>query len=133
MILNQERLAGLHPDLVKVVRLAGEHSDFAVLEGLRSVEREQDLIAKGHSALADPMKCRHVTGHAVDLGCLVMQDGKHVVAWRWSLYSVLAANMKQAASDLGISVEWGGVWKGLKDGDHFQLPWAKYPVEETAT
>ncbi|HFJ9590632.1 TPA: M15 family metallopeptidase [Escherichia coli] len=28
---------------------------------------------------------------------------------------------KQAATELGTAIEWGGDWKTLKDGPHFQL------------
>ena len=30
--------------------------------------------------------------------------------------------MKACAADLGVPLEWGGDWKTLKDGPHFQLP-----------
>ena len=43
------------------------------------------------------------------------------------LLEKIAAAMKEAGRDLGIPVEWGGDWKGFKDGPHFQLPWKEYP------
>ena len=61
------RLRGVHPDLVKVVTRAIEIStlDFTVLEGVRSLERQQALVEAGAS---QTLKSRHLTGHAVDLG-----------------------------------------------------------------
>ncbi|EHH8139702.1 M15 family metallopeptidase, partial [Escherichia coli] len=32
-----------------------------------------------------------------------------------------AQAFKQAATEQGIAIEWGGDWKTLKDGPHFQL------------
>ncbi|WP_049613866.1 M15 family metallopeptidase, partial [Yersinia pekkanenii] len=30
--------------------------------------------------------------------------------------------------DVGVPIEWGGDWKTLKDGPHFQLPHKEYPA-----
>jgi len=116
------RLAGIHPDLVKVVKRAIEITtvDFAVLEGLRSPERQQELVKSGASTT---LRSRHLTGHAVDLGAFV--DG--AVRWDWPLYYKIAKAVKQAAKELNIPIEWGGDWKTFKDGPHYQLPWKEYP------
>lgn len=115
-------LTGVHPDLVKVVKRAIEITeiDFTVTEGLRTVARQRQLVAAGAS---QTMKSRHITGHAVDLAALVA--GK--VRWHWPLYAKLADAMKRAATEVGVPIEWGGDWRTLKDGPHFQLPWSKYP------
>lgn len=75
------------------------------------------------------MRSRHLPGrktgfsHAVDFA--VTLDGK--VKWDWPLYARLAKIVKQAARDVGVTIEWGGDWSSFKDGPHYQLPWAKYP------
>jgi len=99
------RLRGVHPDLVRVVKLALELSeiDFTVLEGVRTIERQKELVAAGASRT---MNSRHLTGHAVDLGAMV--GGQ--VRWDWPLYHEIARAMKQAAKELGVDLEWGGVW-----------------------
>ena len=117
-----DRLYGVHPDLVKVVKKAIEITDvdFCVTEGLRSEDRQRRLVAAGASTT---MKSRHLTGHAVDLAAWV--DGE--IRWDWPLYDKIAEAMKTAAEKLGISLEWGGDWTSFKDGPHFQLPWRDYP------
>ncbi|EIT3942437.1 M15 family metallopeptidase, partial [Escherichia coli] len=40
----------------------------------------------------------------------------------------IAAAFRQASQELNIPVEWGGDWKTLKDGPHFQLPHGAYPA-----
>ena len=119
---SKDRLSGVHPDLIKVVNRAIEVTtcDFAVLEGVRSLARQEQLIKAGAS---QTMKSRHLTGHAVDLGAYV--NGS--VRWDWPLYNQLAGAMKKAAAELKVSLEWGGDWTTLKDGPHFQLPWKDYP------
>ena len=116
------RLKGVHPDLVKVVQHAIEITtvDFTVLEGLRSIERQRELVKAGAS---QTLKSRHLTGHAVDLAAWVDDQ----VDWSWPLYRQIATAMKTAAADLKIPIEWGGDWLKFKDGPHFQLPFKDYP------
>ena len=115
-------LEGVHPDMVKVVKRAIQITDidFVVTEGLRSLQKQKQLVAAGAS---QTMRSRHLTGHAVDLAALVA--GK--VRWDYPLYGKLAVAMKQAATEVGVPIEWGGDWKSFKDGPHFQLPWKQYP------
>lgn len=120
---SNKRLEGVHSDLVRVMRRAIAESDidFTVLEGLRTTERQRQLVAKGASKT---MRSRHLTGHAVDIAPLI--DGK--VSWDWPLYHKIARVVKQAALKEGVKVEWGGDWRTFKDGPHWQLPWADYPA-----
>lgn len=125
IILGQRslsRLDGLHPDLVRVVKRAATMSslDFTVLEGLRTLARQKQLLA---AKATTTMKSRHLTGHAVDLA--PMLSGK--VTWDWPLYHQLAPIVKAAAKVEGIPIEWGGDWRTFKDGPHWQLPWKAYP------
>ncbi len=117
-----ERLVGVHPDLVRVVKRAiGESPlDFTVLEGLRSRERQTVLYAKGATKT---MNSRHLTGHAVDLAPVIAGQ----VSWDWPLYNKLALTVFEAAKDEGVPITWGGNWTTFKDGPHWELPWEKYP------
>ena len=116
-----DRLSGVHPDLVAVVRRAIEitETDFTVLEGVRSKARQAQLVASGAS---QTLNSRHITGHAVDLGAWV--DGE--VRWDWPLYHKIAAAMKEAAKELNVAIVWGGDWRTFKDGPHFELDRRKY-------
>lgn len=119
---SRNKMKGVHPDLVRVVERAIQMTsiDFKVLEGLRTIERQKQLMAIGATRT---MKSRHITGHAVDLCALL--NGQ--VRWDWPLYNQIAQAMKGAAAELEIPIEWGGDWKTFKDGPHFQLPFGKYP------
>lgn len=119
---SRSRLAGVHPKLCAVVSLAITISDidFCVLEGVRTIERQRELVAAGASKT---MRSRHLTGHAIDLGAMVGGE----VRWDWPLYDQIALAVKEAARLTGTPLEWGGDWENFKDGPHWQLPWAEYP------
>ena len=112
-------LAGVHPDMVAVVKRAIEITgvDFTVIEGLRTVERQRTLLNDGKSTT---MNSRHITGHAVDM-----------VPWPvdWNdleRFEVMSKAMKTAAEELNIPIVWGGDWKSFYDAPHFELDRKKY-------
>jgi peptidoglycan L-alanyl-D-glutamate endopeptidase CwlK len=144
------RLAGVHPDLIRVVRRAAEGGAmFRVTEGMRTPERQAELVAKGAS---QTMNSRHLTGHAIDIAPLA--DG--VVSWNWTHFFPLADAVADAARAEGVTLIWGGAWGRLVqdwpqgsakqaqaayvaerraagrrpflDGPHFELPAAVYPA-----
>ena len=119
---SEERLVGVHADLVRVVRLALTHStvDFAVVEGLRTRARQAELLAKGASTT---LNSRHISGHAVDLAPVI--DGE--IRWDWPPFYRIAEAMKGAALILQIPIVWGGDWRTFKDGPHFELDRKAYP------
>ena len=141
------RLAGVHEDLIRVVRNAAAGGAlFRVEEGLRTVERQRQLVAKGAS---QTMASRHITGHAVDL--LPLVDGQPTFDWKY--YFPLADAFRAASIAEGVPVVWGGAWgqlmsdyanakagqaayvarmkeqgrKPFLDGPHFELFRARYP------
>lgn len=116
-------LEGVHPDLVRVMALARDTSPvpFVVIEGLRTVQRQKELVARGASKT---MRSRHLTGHAVDIVPL-NPDGK--IAFDWPLYNRLLPAVREAAKTLGVACEFGADWPRFRDGPHVQLDWAAYP------
>ena len=128
------KLVGVHPDLAAVVQAASARCvvPFTVIEGLRTLEPQKQLVAAGASRT---LKSRHLTGHAVDLWPLdpatlkPLPSGTRAAESRlWTDLRVIAASVKAAAAERGVAVEWGGDWSSFPDGPHFQLSWAKYPA-----
>lgn len=114
-----QNLSGVHPDMVAVVKRAIEISeqDFSVIEGIRNINRQRELVKSGASTT---MNSRHLTGHAVDIA-------PYPLSWEWEHFYPIADAMKQAAEELGVDLEWGGDWRSFKDGPHYQLSRKKYP------
>lgn len=156
-IASESKLRGVHPDLVRVVRAADRIMEglyapvgFRVNEGVRTRERQAQLVAAGASWTLDG---RHVTGHAVDLVATLNDE----VSWDWPLYYKVGDAMRRASINEGVPIVWGGVWdrrideltleggteddvtsyvarqksRGKKariDGPHFELDRARYPA-----
>lgn len=128
---SERNLAGVHPDLAAIVRRGyeiyagpGLMRRFIVTEGVRTMARQRELVARGASKT---LRSRHLTGHAIDV-CVLTAAGKE--NWANEAYVPVANAMKRAAEEMGLTVEWGGDWKSFCDTPHFQLPWATYPAED---
>lgn len=119
------RLQGVHPDLVRVVKKAAAIADldFTVLEGVRTVDRQKELMKQGATKT---LNSRHITGHAVDLAPMLGDK----ISWDWPLYHRLAKIVKAAAVAEKVPITWGGDWRTFKDGPHWELPWKQYPKEK---
>ena len=126
-----EKLKDVHPDLRKVCEYAIEFTDFTVLEGHRSVERQRRLFAANATKIDGiKKKGKHnfIPALAVDLAPYPI-DFKDV-----RRYHDLAQVILLAAKHLGVEIRWGGDWD--RDGDltdqkfidigHFELYGRKY-------
>ena len=116
-----QNLSGVHPDMVAVVKKAIEITDvdFTVIEGIRHIDRQRQLLKEGKSTT---LNSRHITGHPVDM-----------VPWPvdWEdldRFETMAEAMKDAAEELDISIVWGGDWKSFYDAPHFELDRKVYPA-----
>lgn len=100
-----DRLLGVNTDLVAVATRALELSeiDFCILEGLRSHERQLELVATGAS---QTQHSKHLIGHAIDIGAIT--GGK--VDWTWDLYPKIARAFQQASQELGVPIVFGAIW-----------------------
>lgn len=118
-----ENLKGVNPLLVKVLNRALEITpvDFTVIEGLRTVERQKQLVNEGKS---QTMNSRHITGDAVDI---IPVNTK----WKIEEFIPLLKAVKQAADELGVKLRFGINWKNdpslpietkFIDAPHVEIP-----------
>jgi len=113
---SKSKLNGVDPRLVQIAVLALQLSpvDFGITEGLRTLERQKQLVKAGASKT---LRSKHLEGKAIDV--VAYLDGE--VRWDWPLYEKIAKAFKQAADELGYKITWGGNWATFKDGPHFQI------------
>lgn len=99
------RLEGVDERMVRVVKTAITVSkiDFGVICGLRTVEEQRELVAKGAS---QTMKSKHIDGLAVDLMAYI--GGR--ASWELNLYDDIADAMKIAADEEDVQIRWGAAW-----------------------
>ena len=102
---SQERLIGVDPELKEIVYEAIKVTkvDFGVIEGLRTEEKQKQLVESGAS---QTMKSKHLEGRAVDLMAYIGGRG----SWELSVYDEIADAMKEAAIKVDVAVRWGAAW-----------------------
>ena len=102
---SQERLMGVEPELNEVVYEAIKVTkiDFGVIEGLRTEEKQKQLVESGAS---QTMKSKHLEGRAVDLMAYIGGRG----SWELNVYDEIADAMKEAAIKVDVAVRWGAAW-----------------------
>lgn len=104
---SQSKLIGVSKPLVELVNRALEISeaDFAVIEGLRSIEKQKENVRNG---VSQTMKSKHLTGQAIDILPSSIKPGM-----KWELhhfYPVLDA-FYRAGEEKGITLRFGINWK----------------------
>ena len=130
-----DNMKGLHPDLIRVLNRAVQNSPhmFVVTEGLRTLERQKELLRIGATTT---LRGRHLKqddgyGHAFDFYALVdiNNDGKVSFEEMSNVRLMLpiADAIKAAAKEEKVALTYGGDWRKFKDYPHFELNRAVYP------
>ncbi len=100
------RLRGVDPRLVKILMQLIKMMDVTVIEGLRTAERQQELLAKGASKVK---YSKHMEGKAVDIA-------PYPIDWEdRDTFYYMGGMIRGIAQQLGIKVRFGGDWDS--DGD----------------
>ena len=100
---SRERLKGVKPELINGLNQLIKIMDVTIIEGVRSQERQDELVAKGASKTK---YSKHIEGKAVDLMAYV--NGR--ACWELNVYDAIADAMKQAAIQVGVPICWGAAW-----------------------
>ena len=130
------RAQGVDGRLVAVIREAVARWRGAeaptVTEGVRTLARQKELVAKGASKT---MASRHLDGMAIDV-CMLTPDRKALVT-STRPYTEFARLVGQVGNEMGLSIRWGGSWRHISgrechdypyigakffDGPHFEIP-----------
>lgn len=108
-------MVGVHPTLAFAVEMAIKETkqDFMVLEGVRTMKRQRELVAAGNSKT---YKSYHLYGLAVDLVAYV--NGKPT--WEEKYYREIGRAMKKVIKKYNLPIDWGFELWGW-DMPHFQL------------
>ena len=112
---SKERLKGVNPKLVNVINQLIKIMDVTVIEGLRSQERQDELVAKGASKTK---YSKHIEGRAVDIAPYPIdwEDRERV--------HYMGGMLRGIAQNMGVSIRWGGDWDNdgeIKDNNFDDL------------
>ena len=103
---SQERLRGVNSELVNVLFELVKIMDVTIIEGVRSQERQDRLVAEGKSKTKFS---KHITGRAVDLA-------PYPIDWEdRDRFHYMGGMLRGIAHQMGVKVRWGGDWDG--DGE----------------
>jgi len=127
-LLHQERLEGVHPDLVSAIQVwAALPYDVLILNGVRTDTQQAALYAEGRTATGNVVTNASTAASSAHgrklfpegpFGCAIdaipCVGGKAL--WQDTDKLQAMAYMVEAGK-----VTWGGSWQSLKDYDHFEL------------
>ena len=117
---SRKRLEGVDAKLVNVLNELIKIMDVTVIEGLRSAERQKELLAKGATKVK---YSKHMEGKAVDIA-------PYPIDWEdRERFHLFAGFVLGIANQMGINVRWGGDWNRnfevddnmFDDFPHFEL------------
>jgi hypothetical protein len=98
---SKERLKGVDAKLQNVLNEVVKYFDITIIEGLRSQERQNELVAQGKSKTKFG---KHVEGKAVDIA-------PYPIDWNArDDFHYLGGFMLGMAASMGIKIRWGGDW-----------------------
>lgn len=117
-----KNLEGVHHDLVQVAHMALSMSpiDFVIIDGVRTIEEQRILVAKGKSKTMDS---RHLTGHAIDVAAWM----NGAISWDFGLYEKITDAFDMAAGRLKTPIICGIDWPSFVDAGHIELDRRRYP------
>ena len=98
---SKERLKGVDAKLQNVMNEVVKYFDITIIEGLRSQERQNELVAQGKSKTKFG---KHVDGKAVDIA-------PYPIDWKArDDFHYLGGFVLGMAASMGIKIRWGGDW-----------------------
>tara|TARA_R110000824_G_scaffold27092_1_gene92435 strand:+ start:348 stop:746 length:399 start_codon:yes stop_codon:yes gene_type:complete len=98
---SKEHLRGVDAKLQNVLNEVVKYFDITIIEGLRSQERQNELVAQGKSKTKFG---KHVDGKAVDIA-------PYPIDWKArDDFHYLGGFVLATAASMGIKIRWGGDW-----------------------
>ena len=98
---SRDRLKGVDSRLVNVLNELIKIMDVTVIEGLRSAERQKELLAKGASKVK---YSKHMEGKAVDIA-------PYPIDWDdRERFHYMGGMIRGIAKALNLDIRWGGDW-----------------------
>jgi len=118
---SRARLSTCHSDLQRLFKaLAEDGWDIAIVCGHRTEEAQSEAYANQKSRLSWPHS-RHNKSPSIAIDAAPWING--AIPWDAddSVWIQFAGIVMSKAAELNIDIIWGGLFRGLKDLNHFEL------------
>ena len=119
---SKQRLEGVNIVLVHILNKLVKIMDVTIIEGVRSQERQDELVKKGASKTKFS---KHIDGRAVDVA-------PYPIDWEdRERFHYMGGMLKGIAHEMDVKIRWGGDWDNdgeIKDNNfddlvHVELLW----------
>jgi len=128
---SRARLDTCHPDIVAVLLRVIARRDCTIIEGVRTKERQAELVRTGKSKTMNSRHLMQADGysHAVDVGPWPLDWDDSKAFALFAGYVMATADEMHARGEISHTLTWGGDWDNdgatrdhsFFDGPHFQL------------
>tara|TARA_Y100001963_G_scaffold148263_1_gene225869 strand:- start:100 stop:477 length:378 start_codon:yes stop_codon:yes gene_type:complete len=112
---SKQRLKGVDAKLVNVLNELVKIMDVTIIEGKRTQERQDELVAKGASKTK---YSKHIEGKAVDLA-------PYPIDWEdRERFHYMGGMVRGIGQQLNVNIRWGGDWDSdgeIKDNNFDDL------------
>ena len=98
---SRDRLRGVDVRIINILNELIKIMDVTVIEGLRSADRQKELLAKGATKVK---YSKHMDGKAVDIA-------QYPIDWKDSdRFHYMGGMIRSLAKQLNVPIRWGGDW-----------------------
>ena len=112
---SKQRLEGVNIVLVHILNKLVKIMDVTIIEGVRSQERQDELVKKGASKTKFS---KHIDGRAVDVA-------PYPIDWEdRERFHYMGGMLKGIAHEMDVKIRWGGDWDNdgeIKDNNFDDL------------
>lgn len=123
-----EKLNTCHPDLQKLFKEAIKYVDITIIEGVRTKERQEELVETGKSKTLDSKHLKQSDGFSYAVDAMPTP-----IEWEnWQKNYLFAGFIKGLACSMGIKIRMGADWDGdfdTKDQKFHDLPHFELIIE----
>ena len=103
---SRDRLRGVDVRIINILNELIKIMDVTVIEGLRSADRQKELLAKGATKVK---YSKHMDGKAVDIA-------PYHIDWKdRDRFHYMGGMIRGIAKQLNVPIRWGGDW--YSDGE----------------
>jgi len=98
---SRDRLRGVDVRIINILNELIKIMDVTVIEGLRSADRQKELLAKGATKVK---YSKHMDGKAVDIA-------PYPIDWKdRDRFHYMGGMIRGIAKQLNVPIRWGGDW-----------------------